>query len=458
MPNAPELRIEPAGLSASEIDQLFAPLKPFDRIALAVSGGSDSICLLRLFHDWHTRSGWSGACEVLTVDHGLRLESVEETIFVQELSISLGYACSILRWSDGKPQTGVQEAARQARYRLFAKHMSASGTEALVLAHHKDDQAETFLDRLTRGSGVFGLGAMSVDERGGAEGLRLLRPLLDVSKARLVESLKLRNQPWCEDPSNDSTKYKRSRLRKIAGLLADEGFSQDRILTTVRQMRRTRNALEFVLADTFTRLVEDHPAGPLRLAMDAFRKLPEEIRLRLLVLVIQRVTGKPYLPRLKKIEALDRNILSQKKVRQTFGGAVVERDDKHLCVWKEAGRSPPTTLVDVSGCGTWDDRFDFDVKPSNQKTSGCGVLMLGILRNAPVKQRDWPVLQGWPKEAFASSPVFWCSNGILSIDSESALFITGAVVEPFVIKLNRIPFPPNLAGNYIDILDAETKV
>ncbi|MEP5638180.1 MAG: tRNA lysidine(34) synthetase TilS [Roseibium sp.] len=458
VPNAPELPVGPKELSTDEIDQLFAPLKSFSRLALAVSGGADSICLLLLFNDWHSRSGWIGKCEVLTVDHGLRPESAQEAAFVQELSTRFGYTSEKLTWSGEKPSTGVQETARQVRYRLFAKQMSVSNSEILVLAHHKNDQAETFLDRLTRGSGVFGLSAMSADERNGPEGLRLMRPLLDVPKARLKDTLKAREQNWCDDPSNEDHKYKRSRLRNIAGLLEDEGLSQDRIATTVRQMRRMRTALEFVLVETFKRLVEEHPAGPARLAVNSFQTLPEEIRLRLLIMAIERVTGGAVSPRLKKLETLDQIILSAQKVRQTFGGAVLERDDSLLWIWKEAGRCSPKTLVDVSGKGTWDNRFLYEATLPDTGSNEMGTITLGPLKDSPIIRRKLGVVEGWPKDAFSCSPVFWINDKVVSTEVFSSLKYAGEQIESPVVKLTRIPFLPDLAGNYSNDLVTETKV
>ncbi|WP_420413430.1 tRNA lysidine(34) synthetase TilS [Roseibium sp.] len=448
VPNAPEKPVQYSELRDGDIDQLFASFKDFSEIALAVSGGADSTCLLIAFHDWVSRNNWDGTCEVLTVDHQLRPESSQETGFVQDLCNSLGIPCFVLKWKSEKPASGLQEAARDARYQLIADHLSQSGSEAVVLAHHLDDQAETFLDRLTRGSGIYGLGAMAPDEPNGPAGLRLIRPFLDVPKESLIATLEARNQSWCEDPSNQDHKYKRSRLRKISGLLAEEGLSTKRIATTARQLRRTRAAIESVLAHIFFDHVEEHPAGPLRIQKHVFTAQAEEFRLRLLILMIERVTGRSHLPKLRKIEALDQWILAQKNGRQTLGGAMLEIKRDAILVWKEVGRARPATLEAISGSGCWDNRFLYRIGALDANYLNETELCLGPLYNAPVDRQSLPWPKGWPKEAFECSPVFWTGNGAVCVRSAASLFWQDTYGGQCDITLQRIPFPPKLAGNY----------
>ncbi len=448
VPNVLDDQGQPLKLSDGEIDQLFAPLKSFSKIALAVSGGADSICLLLTFNEWKSRSHWAGSCEVLTVDHQLRAESRSEAGFVETLSEELGNPVFVLSWVDEKPSSGVQEAARDARYKLMANHLAQSRSEVVVLAHHLDDQAETFLDRLTRGSGVFGLSAMAPDEQNGPENLRLLRPFLEVPKSRLVKTLEDRGQPWCEDPSNGDLKYKRSRLRQIAEHLSAEGLTPHRIATTAKQLRRTRAALESVLAHIFFDHVEEHSAGPNRLAKDAYKEQPEEFRLRLLILMIERVTGRIHQPKLRKIEALDRWIMADGKGRQTLGGTVLDVSRDRITAWKEVGRIPPKILDGVSGSGCWDNRFNYFIGSENTGMEGVLPLCLGPLFNAPIDRQTVPWPQGWPKEAFDCSPVFWTDKGPVQVRSAASLVWQNSYREMIDIGIQRVPFPQKMAGNY----------
>ncbi len=448
MPSVPNQPDPFSGLTDQEIDQLFHSVNDFSKIALAVSGGGDSVCLLIAFCEWRLRGNWNGVCEVMVVDHQLRPESAEEAQFVWELSEQHGLHCHILKWTDNNPDTGLQVAARDARYQLIAKQTAVSSFEIVLLAHHLDDQAETFLDRLTRGSGLNGLGAMASDEHEGPAGLRLLRPFLGVPKSRLLATLEDRGQKWFEDPSNKNLKYKRSRLRSISSSLAEEGLSPSRIATTARQLRRAREALEAVLAELFRRHVEEHSAGPVKISTLMFRAQSEEFRLRLLILMIERVTGRVHQPKLRKIEALDHWILNNKVGRQTLGGAVLEMKRDTLFVWKEIGRSPPVVLENLCGEGKWDARFLFDVQATEGAPPNGMTVSLGPLFNAPVDRRQvsWP--NGWPKEAFESAPVFWIGNGPVGVRSAASLIWHDARHGGCKISLQRIPVPAKMAGNY----------
>lgn len=457
VPSAPDRPVEPDRLPADRVDALFSQLSPFSSLALAVSGGPDSLCLLVLFDEWRKRTGWHGAAEVLCVDHQLRPESGREAEFVAENARARGLACTVLRWSDNKPSANLQEEARLARYRLMATRMRDSGAEALVLGHHLDDQAETFLDRLTRGSGVAGLSGMAADECNGPEGLRLLRPFLSVSKADLEAALERRGHRWCKDPSNRSPKYKRSRLRAILSLLAEEGLSAERLAQTAANMRRAREALELTVDDLATRLITEHPAGPVRLERQAYRGLAEELRLRLLVYVMARVTGKISRPRLAKLQALDSLLMSGEQNRQTLQGSVFEADSEVVRAWKEPGRVPPGVITGLAGSGTWDGRYRYRA-PGRAVDDRHAPVCLGPLVSAPVSSRDidWP--EGWPKAAFDCAPVFWRAGDILMPASATAGLTIGNSCSSADLDLERMPIQGKLTDNFMGNGDADGEI
>jgi len=175
-------------IAASEVEALLAPLAEFSKVALAVSGGPDSVALMRLVARWRAGPAKGPQLGVLTVDHQLRPGSREEAQYVGQIAAGLGLPHAILTWEHEQMSTaGLQERARAARYDLMATYCHANDIPALVTAHHLDDQAETFLMRLKRGSGLDGLAA--IPERGAWAGITVLRPLLDVPKARLLATL-----------------------------------------------------------------------------------------------------------------------------------------------------------------------------------------------------------------------------------------------------------------------------
>src|SRR6185295_1697765 len=218
------------------LEGLFGSLigPPAAGVALAVSGGSDSTALMVLFAQWLAQSGQSPADTiVLTVDHGLRQQSRAEAEWVAQMAAGLGFRHAILPWAGAKPKTGVQAAARAARYRLLAEFMGGTGLGVLMTAHTAYDQAETLLMRLARGSGLDGLAAMAPTAplesatcgRGGK--IVLVRPLLDVAKASLKAALVARGVPWLEDESNAALVFERSRWRAAGATLTQLGLQRD---------------------------------------------------------------------------------------------------------------------------------------------------------------------------------------------------------------------------------------
>jgi len=447
--SAPDSGSDGSGLSVDEVDTLFSRLIPFSNLALAVSGGSDSLCLLVLFSEWRQRNRWHGSTEVLVVDHGLRPESAAEARFVQDAARQHGLAVSILRWEGPKPGSNIQDEARRARYGLMAERISEAGAQALVLGHHMDDQAETFLDRLTRGSGVSGLSAMAIDEPGGPEGLRLLRPFLGVRKNRLEASLGERGLEWCRDPSNDDRKYKRSRLRRIMALLEDEGLSAERLSETAGRMRRSRTALDSVVHDIAARLLEHHRSGPARVDRSSYRDLPEDLRLRLLKEMVLGVTGRRPEPRLRQLETLDDLLWSGQRDRQTLCGATFEAGSTFVWCWREAGRAPPQTMTGVTGAGIWDCRYRYAVAAGEAGATLKDRLRLGPLMDAPISSKDiiWP--QGWPKPAFECSPAVWNEHGQVLAQAVSLKSGTGENNHSCSLDLERVP----IRGKLLDSRD-----
>lgn len=282
---------------------LLAPLAGCRRVLIAVSGGPDSTALLFLARRW--RGARDGGPQLLaaTVDHGLRPEAAAEAAAVARRCAQWGVPHRILAWTGTKPQRGIQAAAREARHRLLRAAAADAGADALAFAHTLDDQAETVLFRLARGSGLTGLSAM----RPAAEraDVVLLRPLLGVPKARLVATLEAAGVTYARDPGNQDPRFTRPRLRALAPALAAEGLDARRLALLARRAGRADAALEAVAADAKARLVRAAPADGAVLAVDraGFAALPEEIAIRLLGHLITAV-GSEGPVELGKLEAL----------------------------------------------------------------------------------------------------------------------------------------------------------
>jgi tRNA(Ile)-lysidine synthase len=223
-----------APVDAGERDRALAGLSDFDAVVLAVSGGPDSMALLHLVAGWKTENRFDRpVVHVATVDHRLRPQSAGEARAVAEASVALGFTHTTLTWSDGRSDaSGLQEAARNARYRLLTEYASRLGAVrvAVVTAHTADDQAETLLMRLARGSGLDGMAAMAAQRSlDGAADVMLVRPLLGFGKDRLMATLAAAGRTWIDDPSNENTRFERVRLRAAGKVLAGLGFDNGRL-------------------------------------------------------------------------------------------------------------------------------------------------------------------------------------------------------------------------------------
>ena len=208
-------------------------------IALAVSGGPDSTAMMQIAA--FSKKIEKNKVTVLVVDHGLRKESKDEARLVSKNAKLLGFNSKILRWEGTKPKTRIQEIARKTRYRLMTTWCKKEGIERLFLAHHLDDQVETFLMRLGKGSGVDGLAAMNFLTE--ISSLQLVRPFLEIPKNRFLDILDHSNLKWVSDPSNLNLNYKRSRIREILPILSKEGINSKQIGLVIKRMQSAKNAL-----------------------------------------------------------------------------------------------------------------------------------------------------------------------------------------------------------------------
>src|ERR1700731_3721161 len=205
------------GFSARDIGALFNPWEAARGIVLGVSGGPDSVALMLLAAEWARARALPPPLYVATVDHGLRKESRGEAEMVARWAAGLALPHAILVWDGVKPKSRIQERARVARYQLLFEHAARIDANYVMTAHHADDQAETVLFRLLRGTGVCGLSGMaSSSER---KGLILARPLLAHAKADLAALCESREHPFFGDPSNNNPVYARTRIRRLSGLL-----------------------------------------------------------------------------------------------------------------------------------------------------------------------------------------------------------------------------------------------
>jgi tRNA(Ile)-lysidine synthase len=339
-------------LTAAERAALLAPLAGCDRTLLAVSGGPDSMALLHLAALWARETGRTGALHVATFDHRLRPGSRAEAELVAAQCAARGLPHAILAWEAAAAGPGLQARARAARYAALAAEARRVGAGAIVTAHHADDQRETLLMRLARGSGLAGLAGMR--PRTTVDGVALLRPLLGVEKAALVAVCDEAGVPWVEDPSNADPRFARARLRALAEAFRAAGMAPGRWTALARRAARADAALAELAARAAGATATRTPHG----AAIAFARLaaePEEIVLRVLEAEILRVAPGRGPLRLERLEAATARLLAAAAGRAeaaTLGGATLRLNASGLLVIapekpRARGRAaaPPPDLV-----------------------------------------------------------------------------------------------------------------
>lgn len=294
-------------------------------LAVAVSGGADSMALLWLLQEWCAVQDKD--LHVLSVDHGLRAAAQDECAAVANYCKAFDHVQhSTLTW-DAPSDIRVQEEARKARYALMAKYCEARGVTHLFLGHHAGDQAETFLFRLAKGSGLDGLCGMKPLQAMG--GLTLCRPLLSVPKSDLIALCELQNIPFSDDPSNEDERFARVRLRQSMDVLEGEGLTEKRLSMTAMRMSRAQEAIEVIVKDVEGKHLIAKNTKRIEYS-DKVLSSPREIIIRIVQNGIAALAdGQDYAPRLERIEDLAAALQNSETFRKrTLGGVIFERDDK----------------------------------------------------------------------------------------------------------------------------------
>jgi tRNA(Ile)-lysidine synthase len=399
-----------APLTSSEARAAFAPLSRFPQIAVAVSGGADSMALLRLVAGWRLEGVGKTDVTVLTVDHGLRAGSRDEAAMVARVAESLGLRHAILTWTrDARRSGGLQAQAREARYDLMAAYCHAHDIPALVTAHHLDDQAETFLMRLGRGSGLDGLAA--IPEESVWSGIIVLRPVLDVPKTRLAATLIAAGLNWAEDPSNADQRFERARVRAGGDALAKLGLTPEALARSAHRLRRARAALDESAERFLAEQGAMSEAGYGLIARDALLAASEEIALRALARVVAAVGGRAKPLRLSKLEALLASLANSPKTAHTLGGCRLQPIGERIGVFRETrGTGLPSLRLAPGQRALWDNRFRVELQsnaPDSVNVSALGESRWRDLRSSA------PWLTALPRFAGVTLPACFAGEAIV---------------------------------------------
>ena len=376
---------------AVELGQLLGPDFPSE-IGLAVSGGGDSMAMLHLAAGW--ARAWGVGARVVTVDHGLRPDSAAEAALVADEARGLGLRHDVLRWSGWDGRGNLPDAARQARLDLIGGWRG--DLRHVLFAHTMDDQAETFLMRLRRGSGVEGLSAMAA-RRAVPGGWQVVRPMLGMRRAELRHYLAVLRIPYVDDPTNDDASYDRVRMRGLLDGLEAEGLGRDTLARTASRMRRAAEALGRRAHDVAVALARvDH--GDVVIGRDGFARIEADTQLRILAATMQFVASAPYRPRADALEAALERALAGGSV--TLMGCRIEPEGAEMRIFREYAAVPDAECIAGDG-SLWDGRWMI----GGAAVAGLAVRALG--RDGMVQAGDAVRAAGVPRAVLESVPALF---------------------------------------------------
>lgn len=287
------------------------------KIAVGVSGGADSLALVLRMNEELSAIGKKVIA--LTVDHQLREESKAEAEYVASVMNDFNVEHHILVWEGDKPRTGIEEAAREARYALLQDWCRDNGVNVLAIAHHAKDQAETFFLRLQRGSGLFGLSGMqAVSQRGD---LKVIRPLLHTDPKQLKDYLQSKNVEWVEDPSNQCEDFFRVKIRKHLDTWLNElSMPLSRLPETMDELSRARNYIQVQVNKFIKNNVCYWGDCGLSLSFNVLKEQHDEIVFQVLAELLRQVGKQVYIARAEGIERLAKSLFNNFNCINDIGG------------------------------------------------------------------------------------------------------------------------------------------
>ena len=300
--------------------------------ALAVSGGSDSLCLAYFSKIYSSEFG--NKIYVLIVDHKLRKESSREVLKVKKILRKRNIPSRILSWKGKSPKNNIQKKARDMRYHLISNYCFKKNIKYLITAHHKDDQIENFFIRLFRGSGVTGLSSMSVNTKYN-DHLKIIRPFLNINKVDLKYTTLNYFKTYIKDPSNDDEKFLRVRIRKYRKNMEREGLDTRKIIKTVENLVSANQALNFYKKRALHKHVSFVSKNKCFINKQIFSEETREIIFRSFSDILSLVSGTYYPPRSKKITNLIDRVKKSKFTKSTLGGCIIEEKHNFILISKE---------------------------------------------------------------------------------------------------------------------------
>ena len=327
------------------------------RLALAVSGGPDSLALAYLVRRWAAAQAQPPSLTAFIVDHALRPGSAGEAQAAQAQLAKLGIAAEVLRWEHAPVISRLQATARAERYRLLAAACRQRSIGHLLLAHQAEDQAETILLRLAKGSGVDGLAGMARQSE--YDGIVLWRPLLMVPKECLLATCTVAGLSYATDPGNTASRFARGRLRQVMPLLAAEGLTLDRLLDLGVRAADAKQALNHYTLALARETTTMDSAGAVHIQLVPLRAAPRAISQRLIGAALRAIHPSDYSAEHRALAALTEALTAAAPMpARTLHGCLITRQQHHAVITRETAAITKIVPLPAGAMLVWDNRWE----------------------------------------------------------------------------------------------------
>ena len=320
-------------------------------IAVAVSGGPDSLALMHLSNRYALNNNIN--LTVLSIDHGIRAESSKEIVWLKKVAKKNKINFYSTKLKKKINSSNTLSKARTLRYEALSKYCNKKKIKFLLTAHHLDDEIENFLMRLIRGSGIKGLSSLKVKSRYKNTKLILVRPLLEYSKKSLIQYLSDQKQSYINDRTNYNNKYDRSRIRKLSQQLINEGLSKVRFKNVLKNLKNADNAINTAVSNYLEEQVKLIEKNIISFRSKEFISLPEEIQHRVLVKLCRFAGKSNKVPRSRSVQELINSIVKEKSFKRTLNSCTFVGQKGVVNIHSENNISKPNKTKNLAISKNW---------------------------------------------------------------------------------------------------------
>ena len=320
-------------------------------IAVAVSGGPDSLALMHLSNRYALNNNIN--LTVLSIDHGIRAESSKEIVWLKKVAKKNKINFYSTKLKKKINSSNTLSKARTLRYEALSKYCNKKKIKFLLTAHHLDDEIENFLMRLIRGSGIKGLSSLKVKSRYKNTKLILVRPLLEYSKKSLIAYLSEQKQTYINDRTNYNNKYDRSRIRKLSQQLINEGLSKVRFKNVLKNLKNADNAINTAVSNYLEEQVKLIEKNIISFRSKEFISLPEEIQHRVLVKLCRFAGKSNKVPRSRSIQELINSIVKEKSFKRTLNSCTFVGQKGVVNIQSESDIAKPNKTENLAISKNW---------------------------------------------------------------------------------------------------------